>query len=222
MNAVKIQPGHHTYLLTGGARECSAALKTFLQTLEHEKATNHTEYTYERMGIDDVRDIIRAQSLRPPENTINIITVRFHHITLPAQNAFLKILEEPRGDTVIVLCTSSRQGLLPTLLSRVAHVHCTSGQDVYTDEVTEFLALSPAKRLEQVKALLGSDDFHIVAFVHTLERVAGEHFAGEERVQALRAVCMVEEYMQDTGGSAKLLLEFLALVLPCKKGSKKQ
>ena len=36
-----------------------------------------------------------------------------------AQNAFLKLLEEPPQDTVIITTTTTPQALLPTILSRV-------------------------------------------------------------------------------------------------------
>lgn len=42
-----------------------------------------------------------------------------HTLTTEAQNAFLKILEEPPADTVIVLTANSPRALLPTILSRL-------------------------------------------------------------------------------------------------------
>ncbi len=39
-------------------------------------------------------------------------------LTLEAQNAFLKLLEEPPGDTLIILTLASHNGVLPTILSR--------------------------------------------------------------------------------------------------------
>jgi len=39
-------------------------------------------------------------------------------MTLPAANAFLKILEEPGGNTVYILTTGRLASLLPTILSR--------------------------------------------------------------------------------------------------------
>ncbi|HSX32854.1 MAG TPA: AAA family ATPase [Candidatus Saccharimonadales bacterium] len=42
-----------------------------------------------------------------------------HTLTTEAQNAFLKLLEEPPADTVVALTANSPRTLLPTILSRV-------------------------------------------------------------------------------------------------------
>lgn len=39
-------------------------------------------------------------------------------MTIPAQNAFLKLLEEPTANTILVLATTNPYQLLPTLISR--------------------------------------------------------------------------------------------------------
>lgn len=43
-------------------------------------------------------------------------------MTTEAQNALLKVLEEPPADTVIILNTTSQHALLPTIISRSVHV----------------------------------------------------------------------------------------------------
>lgn len=45
-----------------------------------------------------------------------------HKMTPEAQNAFLKTLEEPPNETLLVLVTSKPEALLPTILSRCARV----------------------------------------------------------------------------------------------------
>jgi len=43
-------------------------------------------------------------------------------LTTEAQNAFLKLLEEPPADTIVMLTARSPHGLLPTIMSRVQHI----------------------------------------------------------------------------------------------------
>lgn len=45
-----------------------------------------------------------------------------HKMTTEAQNAFLKLLEEPPADTLIILTAVSPRLLLPTILSRTQHI----------------------------------------------------------------------------------------------------
>lgn len=48
-----------------------------------------------------------------------VLVENAHTMTAEAQNAFLKLLEEPPADTLIVLTSSGLQGLLPTIVSRL-------------------------------------------------------------------------------------------------------
>lgn len=52
----------------------------------------------------------------------SVIIEDAHKMTLEAQNAFLKLLEEPPADTLIILTAVSSRLLLPTILSRTQHI----------------------------------------------------------------------------------------------------
>ena len=49
--------------------------------------------------------------------------LHFDKATIPAQNAILKLLEEPPADTQIVLTVSQTEKLLPTVVSRCVVTH---------------------------------------------------------------------------------------------------
>ncbi len=71
------------------------------------------------LGIEDVRNIqknIHLMPLRGTKKTIIIIITQ--GATIEAQNAMLKILEEPPKSTLIYLVTNNHKVLLPTILSR--------------------------------------------------------------------------------------------------------
>jgi len=76
--------------------------------------------TYEKaMGIEDVRKIQKAILLKPFRGkTKAVIIDAYENITLEAQNALLKILEEPPANTIIVIITTKRELILPTIISR--------------------------------------------------------------------------------------------------------
>ena len=72
------------------------------------------------IGIEEVRQIQKFLSRKPIRDDKNTVIVREAHLlTIPAQNALLKTLEEPPGNSLIYLITSSPYSLLPTVLSRV-------------------------------------------------------------------------------------------------------
>lgn len=72
------------------------------------------------IGIDEIRQIQFFLSRKPIQSDHNTVVIhQAHLLTLPAQHALLKTLEEPPGDSLIYLITSTPDSLLPTILSRV-------------------------------------------------------------------------------------------------------
>lgn len=73
----------------------------------------------DEIKIDQVRQIQEDLSLRPFEGAAKTLIVDFAERMNPASsNAFLKTLEEPPGEALIILVTAMPQGLLPTIRSR--------------------------------------------------------------------------------------------------------
>jgi hypothetical protein len=71
------------------------------------------------MGIEDVRNIQKAILLKPFRGkTKAVILNLYENITLEAQNALLKVLEEPPANTIIIITISKKELLLPTIISR--------------------------------------------------------------------------------------------------------
>jgi DNA polymerase-3 subunit delta' len=69
--------------------------------------------------IDPVRDAIAATAFRPFDGRRRVIVIDdAHALEVGAQNALLKVLEEPPAGTVFVLVTSRADSLLPTIRSR--------------------------------------------------------------------------------------------------------
>lgn len=73
----------------------------------------------ETIGVGDVRELIRETGLVPVEGDQSVY-VLFHaeKMQSAAQNALLKIFEEPPSGVTILLLTESRRALLPTVRSR--------------------------------------------------------------------------------------------------------
>ena len=73
--------------------------------------------------IDAVRTLTTRLQMTAYEGRFKVAIVQGAHQMNPAaQNALLKTLEEPPGDAVLILCTSSPQVLLPTVRSRCQRV----------------------------------------------------------------------------------------------------
>lgn len=129
----------HALLLVGpagsGKRALAIALAENLLSLQNGKLS---EYPYtlivepaegRSIGIEAVRALqqflaLKVPSKVPSNQSVNrvIIIVDAHTMTIEAQNAVLKILEEPPKDTVLLLTVSHLQAVLPTIRSRAQNI----------------------------------------------------------------------------------------------------
>ena len=72
-----------------------------------------------QIGVEPVREVIRAVQFSTAEGGMKIVILsEADRLTVQAANAFLKTLEEPPADTLILLLTRSPEQLLDTVRSR--------------------------------------------------------------------------------------------------------
>ena len=77
------------------------------------------EKASDEIKIDQIRRAQDSISLKPSEGRKKVLIVDgAETMNESAQNAFLKTLEEPPGDSLIILITAMPQSLLPTIRSR--------------------------------------------------------------------------------------------------------
>jgi DNA polymerase III subunit delta' len=72
--------------------------------------------------IGQVREVVRLAASRPFEGVRRFFILRADTLNVQAANALLKTLEEPEGEAVFVLLAGSREGVLPTIVSRAQAV----------------------------------------------------------------------------------------------------
>ncbi len=96
----------------GKCESCVAiSAGTSLDVIEMDAASNR--------GIDDIRDIRDKVAFATVEGKYKVyILDEAHMLTKEASNAFLKVLEEPPGHVIFVLCTTEAHKVLPTIQSR--------------------------------------------------------------------------------------------------------
>src|SRR5215216_2621003 len=87
--------------------------------------------------IGQVREVVRLAASRPFEGARQVFVLEADTLNVQAANALLKTLEEPEGEAVFVLLAASREGVLPTILSRAQAVRFSP---VPQETVAGFLA----------------------------------------------------------------------------------
>lgn len=130
-----IQAPSHAVLLLGPSGSGKLALaKQMLEPILSLSPGTFDSYLYaivsspqegKAIGIEVVREMEHFLSLKVPSHAkFNraIIVEDSHKLTIEAQNALLKTLEEPPEGTIIVLTANHAQSLLPTIRSRAQAV----------------------------------------------------------------------------------------------------
>ncbi|HEU4985335.1 MAG TPA: AAA family ATPase, partial [Nitrososphaera sp.] len=117
----------HALLLTGSAGIGKTAIAEALaSSILDVRLDSHPYHMTVRpdgasISIDAIRELqkfllLKTVGDKPFRRTI--IIEYAHAMTTEAQNAFLKLLEEPPADTLLILTANSPRALLPTILSR--------------------------------------------------------------------------------------------------------
>lgn len=72
-------------------------------------------------GVDHIRDLKNDVMYQPTDGKTRKMYIidEVHQLSTSAQNAFLKVLEEPPAHVIFVLATTDPQKILPTIISRV-------------------------------------------------------------------------------------------------------
>ncbi|MFV0528377.1 MAG: DNA polymerase III subunit delta' [Lachnospiraceae bacterium] len=83
------------------------------------------------MKVDEVREqVVSDVGVKPYESPYKIYIINdAEKMTVQAQNAVLKTIEEPPAYVVILLLANNEEGLLPTILSRCVKLHLKALQD---------------------------------------------------------------------------------------------
>jgi len=106
------------------------------------------------ISIEKVREIINFLSFKPKLSGLKIVIIDdSEKMTKEAQNALLKILEEPNLDNLIILVSSYPEKLLPTILSRllVIKFSLAKKKEIIDYLVKEFsLSLAKAEEIAQM------------------------------------------------------------------------
>ncbi len=157
-------PGH-TLIIEGaagsGKHKLSDYMAARLLDIEDDQLTKAHFLRVEPVNNTISIDVIRQAQQFMKLKTVGIKPVRrilivesAESLTVEAQNAFLKLLEEPPTDTVIVLTSTNSSNLLPTIRSRAQHIRLKTPSQ---QNLTDFFVAQGHKPAEIQRAFYLSD-----------------------------------------------------------------
>jgi DNA polymerase-3 subunit delta' len=124
-----------------------------------------------------VRHLIGALALLPVEGGARVAIVeQAHRLNEDAQNAFLKMLEEPPAGVTIVLCADDEECLLPTVRSRCVRVAMSAVAGREIERWLVELGAADAPRAARLARLADGRPGLALAFARSpdAERLRGE------------------------------------------------
>lgn len=163
------------------------------------------------IGVDRARDVKRFTQLRPLRGSVKIAVINdAHMLTVAAQNALLKTLEEPPEHSLLILVANNPDALLPTVRSRCQRVQFSPLPD---DAVIEILTrdhgLTPATA-QQLAALAEGSPGRALALSRCVTGTDGaQQLAGlgdARYVDLVRLANQIGLPEADTGMKLELLL----------------
>jgi DNA polymerase III delta prime subunit len=228
---------HHAYTIVGGAN-VRLALVSFLEREHDIRTRGNPDFfmqKYEVLTIGDARALKLAHATRPfsvksgkdGEEGKKFFIIELDSITEEAQNALLKVFEEPNEYAHFFLIIPSAELLLPTLRSRLYMVRAPiekdgeeeggKGRDVKVDKnLADFLLGSKAERIAFVDRLATdiSDGKKPKTAALDLCASLSRHLRNDgikKNAQALAILAETESYLRDRAPSVKQLLEYVSL-----------
>ena len=226
MQGINPQALHYTYIISGDRASIAENLLLFIESNFSVETKGNPDFffkEYESFYINDARDIQNLQQNKTLDNK-QFFVLSMREMTYQAQNAFLKVAEDPSSQTCFFFILPSQEMLLPTFRSRAVLIEYKTDDRYYEDLVKSFAKGSPKERLDIIspfhpkeKGNINKED--ISKFLSTLELAFSENITGTKRnkKEALHDIYDVKKKLQATGVSVKTLLEHLAVVLPFQK-----
>ena len=143
--------------------------------------------TTQSIGIDDIKNMQQKLSFKPiKSNTKAVVLEEAHLLTTEAQNALLKVLEEPPDHTILILSTNNKDVLLPTIISRCKVITLEADKIILSEEEKEefdkFIKQLPAMTIGNAlkKAeLLAKNKEESLIWIEKLLIALHDHLTGE-------------------------------------------
>ena len=219
---------HHAYAIIGG-ESIRDELILILEKQHSIRIHGNADLfngKYSNFTIDDAREVKSSHSTRPISETgKKIFILQMDNITVEAQNALLKLLEEPAEYAIFFLIIPSSHLLIPTVKSRLQLIESEGTHDVatsdadkeHTDSAEKFISADAAKRLEIIKKLM--EDItkekktkkDAIDFLNAIQSVIYTKRGVKTGKIALESIETARKYMNDRSPSMKMLLEYVAM-----------
>lgn len=223
---------HHAYYLIG---DDSTRDELIVELNKRHKIQVHgnadfSNRKHEIFTIDDARELKSNAGTRPVGTSKNlddvpskkVFIIQMNGITVEAQNALLKLLEEPADYVHFFVIIPSAHLLLSTVKSRLflidSETPSNSEKGDALNEAKSFLKMSVPKRPDFIKKLTediskeNKSKQDATQFLNAIEyAVRARSLPSRSDISVFSTIEKARTYMNDRAPSVKMLLEYVAL-----------
>jgi len=203
---------HHVYGVSGN-QHVAQAIEQKCRLI-----SKYVTYTYyEKLKIDDVRGVKLLQNEKSTE--LKIFIISFHTATLEAQNALLKILEEPSGQTIFIIVSDHYDTLLPTLHSRISETQWDSNEPSNSNTINysfqEFNTMNLQERFDWIKTTTDKkkSEASVRSVWESFFKQGQEYAQAHKNYVLLESLIDARSHISKNGSSIKMILEYIAITL---------
>ena len=224
---------HHAFVIEAEAEEGIGAAQAWAREQLGMKIENNPDVVVTRYGllsVEDARQVSELAAGTPFRGEHKVVIISASRAYHEAQNALLKLFEEPPVGVYLFFVLSSLGGLLPTLRSRVQvlkhEARSTKFQTNTKHEINpaeEFLKANKEKRTAIIKKLTSGKDEEekrkfredALAIVNGIEAIVYMSGRGTSRHrELLEDIQVLREYLHDRSAPVKMILEHLSVFIP--------
>src|SRR3989344_5650971 len=179
---------------------------------------NHNQAKSKMISIDQIRELKRLIFQKPISQKYKFVIIKkAHTLTVEAQNALLKILEEPPKSAIIILEAHNKSGLLPTILSRVVIIptHIKNSNKATKRILDNSDTVSLLEEIASVNDPLSWLDNQIISYHNLLTTNIIKHQLNDSpaKITSIIEKCIEAKKMIEANVNPKFVLFNLALQL---------
>jgi len=219
---------HHAFVIEAGAEEGIQAAQAWAKKelgMKLEKNPDVVVLRYGLLSVEDARRVSELAAGAPFVGFHKVVIIAASRVYHEAQNALLKLFEEPPPGAYFFLLLPTLGSLLPTLRSRVGVLDINVKHQVFDipEAVEEFMKASREKRSALTKRLTSGRDEEerrenreeALAIVNGIEVAAYAKLERGDGVAALLSdIAVLRGHLHDRSAPVRMILEHLSLVIP--------
>lgn len=181
-----------------------------------------------KIGIGEIKALLPHLHVRPSGKQKGFTIFEAQRLTIAAQNALLKILEEPPAHLVIILTAPNPRLLLPTVISRclIMEAEPDSTKPSLTrltssNLIEEIFDVQSGQRLMLFEEKIGYGQEGVLTFLDEVEAHLKKGLS-LEAAQLLTKLWQAKKLLRDESANVKLIIDEFLLSTPLSGGESKE